>query len=58
MGSRDEAEQALANAMVNANNTITYGQRVEARDKDLGLAVQSIGYALHALARAQQEQLS
>ncbi|WP_181408373.1 hypothetical protein [Schumannella sp. 10F1B-5-1] len=57
MGSRSEAEQALANAMVNANNTITYGQRVEARDKDLGLAVQSIGYALHALARAQQEQL-
>lgn len=53
--SKYSAKQAYDNAQLNANNVITYAKNLEVNNKDLSLALQSIGYALHALARGLKE---
>jgi len=47
-----EARAALENAKVNANNTITFAKRLESTNLDHAKAIESIGYSLHAIARA------
>jgi hypothetical protein len=53
--SKYEADQALDNAMVNANNVISFAKRLEPQNLDHAKAIESIGYSLHALARALKE---
>ncbi|MCS6521314.1 hypothetical protein [Curtobacterium citreum] len=55
------AVQDLENAMVNANNVISFSQKAKpvalGPERDLATAIESIGFALHAIARAQKKML-
>ena len=48
------AKEALDNAKVNANNTIMFAKRMEPENLNHAKALESIGYSLHALARAME----
>ena len=47
-----DARAALENAKVNANNTIVFARKLESTNKDHAKAIESIGFSLHAIARA------
>ena len=55
------ASEDLDNALVNASNVISFAQKAKpaqlGADRDLATAIESIGFALHALARAQKKLL-
>lgn len=51
-----KARQELKNAMTNASNVISFAERLKTTKSDDEVkAIQSIGYALHAIARALDE---
>lgn len=51
-----KANEDLENAMVNANNVIAFAGKLKGKkDNDEVIAIQSIGYSLHAIARALKE---
>jgi hypothetical protein len=50
-----QAKQDLENAKVNANNVIIAAKKLDGTSPDLSIAIQSIGYSLHAIARAMEQ---